>query len=73
MDWNLKDLEKSSSDIYVVGICGGLGEHTPVPAWLWRVAFVLLGLSGGAGLAVYAVLWYFMPESREGQDSDAAA
>ena len=52
---------------------GGLGEHTPVPAWLWRVALLLLALSGGAGLAVYAVLWYFMPEPQEVEDSDTIA
>ena len=71
MDWNLDELRKSDADVYVAGICGGLGEHTPVPAWLWRVALLLLALSGGAGLAVYAVLWYFMPGPLEDQDSDA--
>ena len=70
MDWNLDELRKSDADVYVAGICGGLGEHTPVPAWLWRVALLLLALSGGAGLAVYAVLWYFMPEPQEVEDSD---
>lgn len=73
MTWNLKDLEKSVSDIYVAGICGGLGAHTPVPSWLWRAGFLLLTFGGGAGLLVYAVLWYFMPDPCEDPDSDSAA
>jgi phage shock protein PspC (stress-responsive transcriptional regulator) len=61
MQWNLQDLRRSDTDLYVEGICGGLGEHTPVPAWLWRALFVVVALCWGAGLAVYAALWVFMP------------
>src|SRR5688572_26192929 len=42
MDWELQQLRKSSTDRMLVGICGGLGEYTPVPALAWRIAFVIL-------------------------------
>jgi phage shock protein PspC (stress-responsive transcriptional regulator) len=72
VDWSLRDLKKSSSDMEVAGICGGLREHTPTPSWLWRAAFVLLTLAGGSEPVVYAGIWYFMPEPYEDPDNDAA-
>lgn len=61
MDWKLQQLRKSATDRLLVGVCGGLGEYTPVPALVWRVVFVLTTLSGGAGLIVYLVMWWLMP------------
>ena len=61
MQWNLRSLERSDHDVFAGGVCGGLGEHTPVPSWLWRAVFVTLALAWGAGLPVYAALWIFMP------------
>ncbi|MFD0738455.1 PspC domain-containing protein [Lysobacter koreensis] len=63
MNWNMQQLRKSSTDRQLDGICGGLGEHTPVPALVWRVAFVVLAVCGGAGLLVYALLWWLMPSA----------
>jgi len=31
MEWNLQTLAKSSSDVALTGISGGLGDNTPVP------------------------------------------
>ena len=61
MDWNLHQLRKSSTDRQLDGICGGLGEHTPVPGWMWRVAFVALCFAGGAGVVAYVLMWAFVP------------
>jgi phage shock protein PspC (stress-responsive transcriptional regulator) len=63
MDWHLQQLRKSSTDRVLVGICGGLGEYTPVPAVVWRIAFVILALSGGAGCLVYLLMWWLMPSA----------
>jgi phage shock protein PspC (stress-responsive transcriptional regulator) len=61
MDWKLQQLRKSANDRVLGGICGGLGEYTPVPALIWRVLFVLTAIFGGAGLVAYVVLWCLMP------------
>src|SRR3546814_3035156 len=67
MSWTLQQLAKSQDDTMVVGICGGLGQHTPVPAWLWRAGMVVTAFAG-AGVVVYGALWLFMPDAPEGQD-----
>lgn len=64
MSIDLKMLRKSSTDRQCDGICGGLGEHTPWPAWLWRALFVLLALCYGAGIVIYFVLAVFMPSAQ---------
>ncbi len=63
MSWDFEGLEKSRRDVIVAGVCGGLGEHTPVPVWMWRAFFVAISFLWGAGLPVYAALWIFMPRA----------
>jgi len=60
----LRDLKKSATDIKLAGICGGLGEYTPVPPWLWRVIFLVSLLVGGLGFITYILLWIFMPSAK---------
>ena len=73
MSWDLHQLTKSSTDIWVDGICGGLGEHTPVPAWIWRAGFTVLAFAGGAGMIAYGVLWVFMPRADDQHDDTETA
>jgi phage shock protein C len=54
-------LRRSSTDSMVGGVAGGLAEYSGIDAVLWRVGFVGLTLAGGAGLAVYLLLWVLMP------------
>jgi phage shock protein PspC (stress-responsive transcriptional regulator) len=42
-------------------VSGGLAEYSGIDALLWRVGFVALALAGGAGIAVYLLLWLLMP------------
>jgi phage shock protein PspC (stress-responsive transcriptional regulator) len=60
----LRSLSRSQTDKWIGGVCGGFGKHTPVPAWLWRVAFCLLFFCVGTGLLVYLLLWIFMPREQ---------
>ena len=62
---NIRNLRKSAKDKKIAGVCGGLGEHTPIPAWLWRALFLILLLVWGTGLVVYIVLWICMPAADE--------
>ena len=73
MTWDIQNLKRASGDKLVAGICGGLGLHTPVPGWLWRVLFVLLFAAWGIGFYIYVLLWIFMPRDAVARtDSDAA-
>lgn len=58
----LRRLSKSKDDRWIGGVCGGLGEHTPVPSWSWRVIFSVLFLFFGTGLLIYILLWIFLPK-----------
>jgi phage shock protein PspC (stress-responsive transcriptional regulator) len=54
-------LRRSRTDKILGGVSGGLAEYSGVDALLWRVGFVALALAGGAGIAVYLLLWLLMP------------
>jgi len=57
----LNEFRLSNRDRWLGGVCGGLAQQTNIPAWSWRILFVLLGLAHGLGVIVYAVLWIFVP------------
>ena len=65
--WNLKGLSKSAHDKKIAGVCGGFGEFTPLPSWLWRVVFLTSLLFGGLGLIAYVILWICMPPAKKNQ------
>ncbi|MGY4830848.1 PspC domain-containing protein [Sphaerotilaceae bacterium SBD11-9] len=54
-------LQRSRSDRWFGGVCGGLARVTDVAPWLWRLAFALLLLCGGTGVFVYLLLWVMVP------------
>jgi phage shock protein C len=61
----LQQLVRSRKDRKIAGICGGLGEHTGVPAWFWRLIFIAGVFVHGAGALVYLFVWMFMPQAKE--------
>ncbi len=38
----LHSFRRSRDDRWLGGVCGGLGQLTEVPSWLWRLVFVAL-------------------------------
>ena len=58
---SLDHLRKSSKDSVLFGVCGGLGEYTIIPSWIWRIVFILSAILGGFGLLLYILLVIFMP------------
>ena len=54
-------LHRSLAGRWLGGVCGGLGELTGIPAWSWRILFVLTALLHGLGLLMYVLLWIFVP------------
>lgn len=61
---NLRNLSKSKTDCVIGGVCGGLGKYTPIPAWMWRAAFLVALLVFGTGGLVYVILWIALPEDK---------
>jgi phage shock protein C len=57
----LHRLSLSSSDHVIGGVCGGLGAHTGLPSWAWRVIFCAMVFYFGVGLLFYILLWIFIP------------
>jgi phage shock protein PspC (stress-responsive transcriptional regulator) len=53
---------RARADRWLGGVCGGIGQVTGMPSWVWRLFFVLLVLFGGTGILVYALMWIFVPE-----------
>jgi phage shock protein PspC (stress-responsive transcriptional regulator) len=60
----LREMKKSAQDKKIAGICGGFGEFTPLPSWLWRVVFLTSLFVGGVGLIAYIILWICMPSAK---------
>ena len=45
------------------GVCSGLGRVTPINVWIWRILWlILIPLTGGAALLLYAMWWWILPE-----------
>lgn len=66
----LQRVTKSRRDKWIGGVCGGLGEHSPVPAWCWRFLFAFLFLFYGAGLVIYILLWIFVPPAADDVENE---
>jgi phage shock protein PspC (stress-responsive transcriptional regulator) len=60
----LRTFRRSARDRWIGGVCGGLGEYTPVPAWCWRLLFCVSVLFVGFGVILYILLWIFAPAAQ---------
>ena len=52
---------RSTDERMIGGVAAGLGQHLGVPALRVRVAFLVLTVIGGFGVAAYAGLWLLLP------------
>ena len=58
-------LRRSRYNRIVAGVCGGLGEFFGIPAFWFRLLFLILLLPGGVpGLLPYFILWIIVPKTR---------
>lgn len=58
-----KRLVRSSTDSWISGVCGGIGEYLGVDANLVRLAMVVATVLGfGTFLIAYVVAWILMPQ-----------
>ncbi len=58
-------LRRSKTDRVLGGVCGGLGAAFGVDPLWFRLAFVVLSIGGGSGIAIYIVMLIIMPEHTE--------
>ncbi len=56
--WSIR---RSTVDKKLAGVCGGVARHWNVDPVLVRVGWVLLALSGGVGIVLYAAAWLLVP------------
>ena len=57
----LSRLHRSVTHRWFGGVCGGLDDLTGIPAWSWRILFVLTAFLHGLGVLMYILLWVFVP------------
>ncbi len=61
----LARLTRSRSQKWFGGVAGGLATLTDVPAWAWRIFFVLTAFLHGLGILIYVLMWIFVPLERQ--------
>ena len=66
-------LTRSTRGRIVGGVAHGLAGHLGVNPWLVRAAFIVLAMSGGAGVAAYAAFWALVPQRDDVLDPGGAA
>lgn len=59
----MKKLTKSSTDIKIAGVCGGIAEYFGIDSTLVRVAYLIFTFIGvGSPVLLYILLAIIMPE-----------
>src|SRR3954447_20002794 len=54
-------LRRDTDNRVLGGVCAGLARHLGVDPLIVRVAFVAAATAGGLGVAIYALVWVFVP------------
>ncbi len=62
---NIKKLYRSKTDRIIFGVCGGLGEYFEIDSLVVRILFLLLTVSGGAGIILYLILAVIVPSEEK--------
>ncbi|MFA7170010.1 MAG: PspC domain-containing protein [Candidatus Paceibacterota bacterium] len=57
----IKRFYRSRTDRVLFGVCGGLGKYFGIDAILFRMFFLLLLFTGGAGVPLYIIMIVIIP------------
>ncbi|GHC71587.1 hypothetical protein GCM10007079_04100 [Nocardiopsis terrae] len=60
-----KRLQRSESDRFLTGVCGGIAAYTGLDSTIIRIVFVVLTLLGFSGIPIYILAWLLMPAESE--------
>lgn len=55
------DLRRSTGDAKLAGVCAAVGRRWQIDPLIVRIAAVVLALSSGVGIVLYAAAWLLMP------------
>ena len=69
----MNKLYRSRSDVWVAGVCGGLGNYLGIDSTIVRLFFVLMVFLGGSGILIYILMALLMPRVPEGEELTYAA
>ncbi|MEU3017192.1 MULTISPECIES: PspC domain-containing protein [unclassified Nocardiopsis] len=64
-NFSTKRLQRSETDRFLTGVCGGIAAYTGVDSTIIRIVFVVLALLGMAGIPIYILAWLLMPAESE--------
>jgi phage shock protein C len=64
-------LTRSETDKMIAGVCGGIATYLDIDSVFIRLAFALLALASGIGVAIYLIMWIVMPRESIVAASDA--
>jgi signal transduction histidine kinase len=62
----LRQTQRPARGVRLAGVARGLAEHLGVSVVVVRLAFIALTFAGGAGIAMYAAFWVFVPAATAG-------
>jgi phage shock protein PspC (stress-responsive transcriptional regulator) len=57
-----KQMMRSTTDRWIGGVCGGLGDYFNIDPTVVRVVFFLLFWFGWGGALIYLALWIVLPQ-----------
>lgn len=63
----MKKLTRSTTDRWIAGVCGGIGDYLEIDPNVIRVIWIIFTVPTGffPGIIIYILLWILLPE--EGQ------
>ncbi|MCC7555984.1 MAG: PspC domain-containing protein [Methanoculleus marisnigri] len=70
-----KKLTRSTSDRWIAGICGGIGEYLEIDPNVIRMIWVVLSVLTTVfpGVLIYILLWIILPEQGQVRPVEATA
>ncbi len=60
---NNKRLYRSTRDVMLAGVCGGIAEYFDMDPTIVRIIAVILACCGGPGLIIYIILAFVIPKN----------
>jgi signal transduction histidine kinase/phage shock protein PspC (stress-responsive transcriptional regulator) len=64
----VRETQRPNRGLGLAGVARGLADHLGVSVLVVRLAFVALTFAGGAGIAMYAAFWAFVPSATAGAE-----